>query len=209
MSPQTVPLSYARLEPASDDVVGAVSNKEIGLQIDSVLAELTEQEAAVLRCRYFHGMTLRQTGESLDRPVSVGRTQQIEAKALRKLRDPSRIRRLENLVEGLNCELKPERPVRHTWDVDAFLQRLFPPVLPASPALSEPVEFVNEWTQETFVATTEAELRQIQERASRDTDWVLKRDSSDDVTWLISSRTGRTRIARNDLPLDIRVVIEI
>ena len=66
--------------------------------LDSVLKELTDREERVLRLRYglddniFH--TLEEVGEEFD--VTRERIRQIEAKAIKKIRHPSRIKRLED-----------------------------------------------------------------------------------------------------------------
>ena len=68
-------------------------------QLDEVLDTLTEREQKVLRLRF--GMndgrarTLEEVGREFD--VTRERIRQIEAKALRKLRHPSRSRKLKRL----------------------------------------------------------------------------------------------------------------
>ena len=70
-------------------------------QLDEVLDTLTEREQKVLRLRF--GMndgrarTLEEVGKEFD--VTRERIRQIEAKALRKLRHPSRSRRLKDFME--------------------------------------------------------------------------------------------------------------
>ncbi len=70
-------------------------------QLDEVLDTLTEREQKVLRLRF--GMndgrarTLEEVGKEFD--VTRERIRQIEAKALRKLRHPSRSRKLRDYLE--------------------------------------------------------------------------------------------------------------
>ena len=70
-------------------------------QLDEVLSTLTEREQKVLRLRF--GMndgrarTLEEVGKEFD--VTRERIRQIEAKALRKLRHPSRSRKLRDFLE--------------------------------------------------------------------------------------------------------------
>ena len=71
-------------------------------QIGNVLNTLTPREEKVLRKRFGIGEatdhTLEEVGQEFD--VTRERIRQIEAKALRKLRHPSRSRRLKSFVEG-------------------------------------------------------------------------------------------------------------
>ena len=67
-----------------------------------VLASLTAREERVLRMRFGIGEksdhTLEEVGQDFE--VTRERIRQIEAKALRKLRHPSRSKRLRSFVEG-------------------------------------------------------------------------------------------------------------
>jgi RNA polymerase primary sigma factor len=86
---------------------GAVSPLEafvginLGAQTDDVLHTLTERERRVLRLRFGIGSgvdhTLEEVGQQFD--VTRERIRQIEAKALRKLRHPTRGRKLRSFVE--------------------------------------------------------------------------------------------------------------
>ena len=71
-------------------------------QIGNVLNTLTPREEKVLRKRFGIGETTDHTLEEVgqDFAVTRERIRQIEAKALRKLRHPSRSRRLKSFVEG-------------------------------------------------------------------------------------------------------------
>ncbi|WDT73738.1 MAG: RNA polymerase sigma factor RpoD [Candidatus Manganitrophus sp.] len=72
-------------------------------QINSVLQTLTPREEKVLRMRFGIGEstdhTLEEVGQEFE--VTRERIRQIEAKALRKLRHPSRSKRLKSFVESL------------------------------------------------------------------------------------------------------------
>ncbi len=80
----------------------AVSNLNLSEQTKKVLATLTPREEQVLRLRFGIGEksdhTLEEVGQQF--AVTRERIRQIEAKALRKLRHPSRSKRLKSFMEG-------------------------------------------------------------------------------------------------------------
>ena len=82
--------------------VAAAEHQDLSEQTRKVLATLTPREEKILRLRF--GIeektdhTLEEVGQSFD--VTRERIRQIEAKALRKLRHPSRTRQLRPFVEG-------------------------------------------------------------------------------------------------------------
>ena len=82
----------------------AMSNLNLVNQTRKVLATLTAREEKVLRMRYGVGEesshTLEEVGQSFN--VTRERIRQIEAKALRKLRHPSRSGKLKDFLESLN-----------------------------------------------------------------------------------------------------------
>ncbi len=82
--------------------VDAVINMNLAEQTRKVLATLTPREEKVLRMRFGIGEksdhTLEEVGQDFE--VTRERIRQIEAKALRKLRHPSRSKRLKSFVEG-------------------------------------------------------------------------------------------------------------
>ena len=70
-------------------------------QVKKILGTLTPREARVLRMRFGVGErsdhTLEEVGQDFE--VTRERIRQIEAKALRKLRHPSRSKRLRTFIE--------------------------------------------------------------------------------------------------------------
>jgi RNA polymerase primary sigma factor len=82
--------------------VDAVLNLNLSDQTDDVLSSLTEREEKVLRMRFGIGEkcdhTLEEVGQ--DFKVTRERIRQIEAKALRKLRHPSRRKKLIDFIEA-------------------------------------------------------------------------------------------------------------
>ena len=80
----------------------AVINANLSEQTRKVLASLTPREEKVLRMRFGIGEkydhTLEEVGQDFD--VTRERIRQIEAKALRKLRHPSRARKLKSFLEA-------------------------------------------------------------------------------------------------------------
>jgi RNA polymerase primary sigma factor len=79
----------------------ATSQQLLKEQIDRVLDELTEREKRVLKLRFGlgdgHARTLEEVGKEFS--VTRERIRQIEGKALRKLRHPSRSRKLKGYLE--------------------------------------------------------------------------------------------------------------
>jgi RNA polymerase primary sigma factor len=71
-------------------------------QTEQVLETLTEREQKILKLRFGLGdgrdHTLEEVGQQFD--VTRERIRQIEAKALRKLRHPTRSRKLRSFVES-------------------------------------------------------------------------------------------------------------
>ena len=80
----------------------AIINYGLAEQTRRVLRSLTPREEKVLRMRFGIGEKADHTLEEVGRDFSVTRERirQIEAKALRKLRHPSRSRKLKSFVEG-------------------------------------------------------------------------------------------------------------
>lgn len=84
--------------PAPADAASHTLLKE---QLDEVLSSLTEREEKVLRLRFGledgRSRTLEEVGKEFD--VTRERIRQIEAKALRKLRHPSRSKKLKDFID--------------------------------------------------------------------------------------------------------------
>ncbi len=82
--------------------VEAVIGMNLSGQTEEVLETLTEREKKVLKLRFGIGdgrdHTLEEVGQQFD--VTRERIRQIEAKALRKLRHPTRSKKLKSFVEG-------------------------------------------------------------------------------------------------------------
>ncbi len=81
--------------------IDQVINVDLAEQVDTVLRSLTDREQRVLRMRFGIGEktdhTLEEVGQDFD--VTRERIRQIEAKALRKLKHPSRSKRLRTFIE--------------------------------------------------------------------------------------------------------------
>ena len=82
--------------------IDAATNENLTEATREVLEGLTGREAKVLRMRFGIEMntdhTLEEVGKQFD--VTRERIRQIEAKALRKLRHPSRSERLRSFLDG-------------------------------------------------------------------------------------------------------------
>ena len=79
-----------------------IKQDEIKEKISLVLSTLTEREERVLRMRFGVGMNTDHTLEEVGLQFSVTRERirQIEAKALRKLKHPSRSKQLKSFLES-------------------------------------------------------------------------------------------------------------
>ena len=92
-------------EPADafffDDMLEEISQRELKQTLASILSTLTEKEQKVISMRYGlddgEEKTLEEVGSEFN--VTRERIRQIEAKALRKLRHPSRSKRLKDFIE--------------------------------------------------------------------------------------------------------------
>ena len=88
-------------DPLQDSPIDAATENNLHDATDGVLSSLTAREAKVLRMRFGIGMntdhTLEEVGKQFD--VTRERIRQIEAKALRKLRHPSRSGHLKNFLD--------------------------------------------------------------------------------------------------------------
>lgn len=95
-----------------DDMLEEMSQRELKQTLASVLSTLTEREQKVISMRYGiddgEEKTLEEIGIKFN--VTRERIRQIEVKALRKLRHPSRSRRLKGFLDGLlKATEKPEK----------------------------------------------------------------------------------------------------
>lgn len=88
-------------DASSDSPVDAATNQGLREATNSILSSLTPREAKVLRMRFGIDMntdhTLEEVGKQFD--VTRERIRQIEAKALRKLRHPSRSEQLRSFLD--------------------------------------------------------------------------------------------------------------
>ena len=87
--------------------------EELTCAVEHVLSLLTPREEAVLKLRFFENMTGEECGKKFG--VSRGRIQQIEQKALRKLRHPSRSKLLKPFVTSCVSVKKASRDAQPTY----------------------------------------------------------------------------------------------
>jgi hypothetical protein len=104
-------------------------NQEVSNIVSSVLKTLTEQEQEVIKRRFFYSETLASIGKVIG--VNPERVRQVEAKALRKLRHPDRIRKMEVVADLLGISSKDDENVdyemerkRNQDEIEAKEQRL-------------------------------------------------------------------------------------
>ena len=96
-----------------EDVFGvSISDKLDSIDIawdglSAALETLEPRDVLILKLRYVDGLTLEESGNKLPRkdkrkgPLGPERARQIQAKALRKLRHPSRIRIINSCIAGV------------------------------------------------------------------------------------------------------------
>jgi RNA polymerase sigma factor (sigma-70 family) len=82
--------------------------EDISAKVHDIIQEsgLSEREKKVIKLRFFDDKTMEETGEEIEgikskKPVSRTRVNQIESKALKKLRHPSLARELREIYEEL------------------------------------------------------------------------------------------------------------
>lgn len=100
---QVIPQHFLAQVPGPED---SRSRRDLKERVGRVLASLTPREEEILRRRFGlepyndEEQTLEETATSLGDGTLKERIRQIEAKALRKLRTPSRSKQLKAFVEG-------------------------------------------------------------------------------------------------------------
>ena len=93
---KVIPLSEDLID--IDNPVENCIDMEMKCILNEVLNTLTSRECIVIKCRYYENKTLEEVAKKFD--VTRERIRQIEAKALRKLRDPKRAEKLERYASG-------------------------------------------------------------------------------------------------------------
>lgn len=83
-----------------------LERKQLSERIEHVFLSLSPREEAVLRMRFFEEMDLKEIGEKFG--IHKETVRQIEAKALRKLRHPSKARKLRGFVDPDFIEMVEE-----------------------------------------------------------------------------------------------------
>lgn len=80
-----------------DEIVERLQQEQLRDEVWKAVDNLPEEQSTIIRMRYQHGCTLKESGKALG--VNVERARQIEAKAFRELRKPSRSRKLMPFME--------------------------------------------------------------------------------------------------------------
>lgn len=80
-----------------NDVVECVQQEQLRDEVWKAVDSLPEEQSIIIRMRYQHGCTLKESGKAFG--VNVERARQMEAKAFRELRKPSRSRKLMPFLE--------------------------------------------------------------------------------------------------------------
>ena len=101
-TPVTESLDEETMDLADDYFTYNHSDEGLLYEILDRLSTLTDREIRVLFYRFFKGFDLKRTG--LEFNLSGSRIRQIECKALKKLRHPSRINGLQDYIEEVDSE---------------------------------------------------------------------------------------------------------
>jgi transcriptional regulator with XRE-family HTH domain len=103
----------------------AVAEKELLREIEKQLGELTPREERILKKRYgIDGHEEKTLAEvSIDEGVTRERIREIEAKALGKLRHPSRANRIINAIKG-GKEVLPVQDLENESEFQEFISKL-------------------------------------------------------------------------------------
>ena len=98
---KSVDLSNANKLESDLNLDEVVAKNQLKEKITSILSTLTPREERVIRMRFGIGLNTDYTLEEVGQQFSVTRhrIRQIEAKALRKLKDPSRTKELKDFLE--------------------------------------------------------------------------------------------------------------
>lgn len=80
-----------------EDCAKRLDQEQLQHDVRETIGGLSEELQAVIQYRYFDGLTLKETGQRLG--VGIERARQLEAKAMRKLRMPSRCAKLQEYHE--------------------------------------------------------------------------------------------------------------
>ena len=94
-----------------------VGKSELAVVVNTVLDRLTFRERQILNMRYKQDMTLEEV--AVVHNVSRERVRQMEAKAIRKLREPKRGAELRTLLDSFNGNKKEPRKIIWEHDPDA------------------------------------------------------------------------------------------
>jgi RNA polymerase primary sigma factor len=126
----------------ADDPEELISTRELEDAVDDALCTLTRPEQAVIRMRFGIGATREHTLEEVGRLFGVTRERirQIEGKALRKLKHPSRADKLKSCFVGVKDEDEPES-ARKVLASISVLQPKSPPDLSGAYSVEEAFAF--------------------------------------------------------------------
>ncbi len=99
-------------DKAAENPSDMTSYSLLKVKLGEVLTSLTERERKVLELRFGladgYSRTLEEVGKQFK--VTRERIRQIEAKALRKMRHPTRLRQLQGFIEGEEAPAPPPAP---------------------------------------------------------------------------------------------------
>lgn len=116
------PYPYNLLDDIFREPVDHVLNEDELNGLEWAINSLMEREQTAIRCYYEENMSLEQTGNLIG-PVTPSRTRQIIAKAVRKLRHPSRSKRIKNGLENYQAQEDYSEKLRELDKRERIIER--------------------------------------------------------------------------------------
>ena len=150
VSVEALPFSEARQLTTTDLDIDPLSDPELMESLRQAMKTLSPRERQVINMRFGleTGRPLRLREVAQEFGVTTERIRQIEAKAFRRLRHPSRSRYLRDFLDGDVVPAAPESPSYISEKSDRHMAQAWP----ARPPRGAPVSQLRKWVHEAYKA---------------------------------------------------------